>query len=411
MRYRINDQVLFQEPPVGPLVPWLNELAEELNAKNLARRTVHDGLRRVARFSEWLEQQQITVSNLSSEDVARYVRTRRLQSEQRNTRAPLRRLMEYLRSVGVIEQEKPPPLPTPAERCVKDYVQYLREQRGLAEATIVYYSFHASNFLQYRFGHGEVALSTLNAADVVGFVRHATARVTASRSKAAVAGSLRAFLRYAHGREEGMSDLATQVPKVASWPITSVPRAIDFDQTQKLLNSVDRSTPIGRRDYAILLLLARLGLRAGEITSLTLDDVDWRAGTLTVTLKGGRRSVYPLTEEIGEAIAHYLQAGRPESKNRQVFLKVKAPFQPFRRGGSLGDIVRDRVERTGVDAPTRGTHQFRHGLATQMLRNGASLGEISDVLGHRHPDTTRIYAKVDIVALRTLALPWPGGVQ
>ena len=411
MRYRVNDQIFFQEPPVGPLVPWLNGFAEALGAQKFSHRTIQDGLRWVVHFSKWLEQQQIKVSGLSCEDVARYVQTRPLRSERRNMRAPLRRLVEYLRQVGVIEREELPRPPTPAERCVQDYVQYLREQRGLAEATIVYYSFHAGNFLRYLFGHGEVVLPKLNAADVLAFLRHATARVTSRRSKALVAGSLRAFLRYAHGREEGMPNLAIQVPKVASWPITSVPRAIAADQVQKLLKSVDRNTSVGRRDYAMLLLLSRLGLRAGEITSLTLDDVDWRAGTLTVTLKGGRRSVYPLTEEIGEAIADYLQTGRPESDDRQVFLQVKAPFRPFRRGCGLADIVRSRVERAGVDAPTRGTHQFRHGLATQMLRKGVSLSEIGDVLGHRQADTTRIYAKVDIGALRTLAQPWPGGVQ
>ena len=411
MRYRVNDQILFQEPPVGPLVPWLNGLAEALNVRRFSHRTIHGELQRIVHFSKWLEQQQIELSSLSCEDVARYLQTRPLRSQQRNTRAPLRRLMEYLRCECVIEQEEPARPPTAAERCVQDYVQYLREQRGLAEATIVYYSFRARNFLQHQFGNGEVVLSQLNAADVIAFVHHETARVTSRRSKALVAGAFRAFLRYVHAHEEGMPALASQVPKVASWPMTSVPRGIAVDQAQKLLNSVDRSTPVGRRDYAILLLLARLGLRAGEIAFLTLEDIDWRAGTLIVTLKGGRRSVYPLTEEIGEAIADYLRSGRPESNDRRVFLQARAPFRAFRRGCNLADMVRDRVERAGVDAPTRGTHQFRHGLATQMLREGVSLSEIGDVLGHRQPDTTRIYAKVDIVALRTLALPWPGGVQ
>ena len=155
----------------------------------------------------------------------------------------------------------------------------------------------------------------------------------------------------------------------------------------------------------------RLGLRAVEIVFLTLEDVDWAAGTLTVTLKGGRRSVYPLTEEIGEAIADYLRNGRPKSNERRVFLQTRAPFRAFRRGCNLGDMIRDRVERAGVDAPTRGTHQFRHALATKLLNEGVSLSDIGDVLGHRKADTTRIYAKVDIVALRTLALPWPGGAQ
>ena len=411
MRYRVNDQILFQKPPVGPLVPWLNGFAEALNAQRFSHRTVHEALRWIAHFSEWLEQQQIGLFSVSGEDVTRYLQTRPLRSQRRSTRAPVRRLMMYLQCEGVIEQDNPARPPTSVERCVQEYVQYLREQRGLAEDTIVYYSFRAGNSLQHRFGQGEVVLSQLNAADVIAFVRHETDRVTSRRSKAVVAGSLRAFLRYVHAREEGMPDLASQVPKVASWPMTSVPRAIAVDQAQKLLNSVNRGTPVGRRDYAILLLLIRLGLRAVEIVFLTLEDVDWAAGTLTVTLKGGRRSVYPLTEEIGEAIADYLRNGRPKSNERRVFLQTRAPFRAFRRGCNLGDMIRDRVERAGVDAPTRGTHQFRHALASKLLNEGVSLSDIGDVLGHRKADTTRIYAKVDILALRTLALPWPGGAQ
>ena len=411
MRYRVNDQIVFQKPPVGPLVPWLSGFVEALNAQRFLHSTIHRQLGRIVHFSEWLEQQQIDLSSLSSEDVVQYLQTRGLRSQQLDSRPPLRRLMDYLRSEGVIEQEVPARPPTPAERCVQDYERFLREQRGLAEVTIVHYAYRARNFLQHRFGNGAVVLSQLKTDDVIAFVRHETARVTSRRSKASVVGSLRAFLRYVHAHEEGMPDLAFQVPRVASWPMTAMPRGIAPDQTQKLLNSVDRSRPAGRRDFAILLLLARLGLRAGEIVFLTLDDVDWRAGTLTVTIKGGRRSVYPLTEEIGKAIADYLQNGRPESENDRVFLHSRAPFRAFRRGCDLGHIVDYRLERAGLEAPTRGTHQFRHGLATQMLHDGASLSEIGDVLGHRNPDTTRIYAKVDIVALRTLALPWPGGPQ
>ena len=411
MRYRVNDQIVFQKPPVGPLVPWLSGFAATLNVWRFSQQTIHHQLREIVHFSEWLEQQQIDLSSLSSEDVAQYSQTRVLRSQQRDSRAPLRRLMKYMRSEDVIEQEKPAGPPTPAERCVRDYVQFLRDQRGLAESTIVHYAYHARNFLQHRFCTGEVVLSQLNSDDVIAFVRHEIARLTSRKAKAAVSGPLRAFLRYVHVHAEGMPDLASYVPRVASWPMTSVPQGIAADQAQKLLKSVDRTTAVGRRDYAILLLLARLGLRAGEIVFLTLEDVDWRAGTLTVTLKRARHSVYPLTEEIGEAIADYLQNGRPESNDRQVFLHARAPFRPFPRGAALCDMIRDRVERAGVEAPTHGTHQFRHALATQMLHKGASLSEIGDVLGHRRQNTTRIYAKVDIVALRTLALPWPGGAQ
>ena len=411
MRYRVNDRIVFQKPPGGPLLPWLSGLAQALNARRFFHTTIHCELRRLVHFSEWLDQQQIELSSLSYNDVTQYLQTRPLRSQLRDSRPPLRRLMEYLRFEGVIDGEKPARPPTPAECCLQEYTQYLDKQHGLAEGTIVGRAICLRNFLQHRFGKGEVVLSQLKADDVIAFVRHETARVTSRETMRSVTSALRAFLRYVYAHAEEMPDLAPQVPKVATWPMTSVPRAIKADQAQKLLESVDRSTPVGRRDYAILLLLARLGLRAGQIVFRLLEDLDWRAGTLTVTQKRARRSAYPLTEEIGEAIADYLRNGRPESNERQVFLHARAPFRPFRRGSDLSDMIRDRIGRAGVEAPTRGTHQFRHALATEMLHKGASLSEIADVLGHRHPHTTQIYAKVDVVALRTLALPWPGGVQ
>ena len=411
MRYRVNDQIVFQKPPGGPLVPWLSGYAEALNAQRFSHETMHGQLRQIVHFSEWLEQQQIELASLCSGDVAQYLQTRPLRSQLRDARAPLRRLIEYLLNEGMLVWEEAAPPPTSAERCVQEYVQYLRTQRGLAEGTIVNYAFRARRFLRHRFGDGDVVLSQLNAVNVIAFVREETARLTSRKSMAKVSGSLRAFLRYVHVHEEGMPDLAAQVPRVASWPMTSVPRGIATDQAEKLLKSVDRMTPVGRRDYAILLLLTQLGLRANEIVSLVLEDLDWRTGTLTVMLKRARHSVYPLTEEIGDAIADYLRNSRPESNDRRVFLHARAPFRSFRRGSDLCNMIRDRLARAGVEAPTCGTHQFRHALATQMLEKGASLGEIGDVLGHRSSDTTRIYAKVDIGALRTLALPWPGDVQ
>jgi integrase/recombinase XerD len=177
-----------------------------------------------------------------------------------------------------------------------------------------------------------------------------------------------------------------------------------------LLASVNRQTAVGCRDYAILLLLARLGLRAGEVAFLELDDIDWRSGQLSVRGKGGQRNELPLPADVGKAIAAYLQHGRPRSNSRRVFLRVKAPITGFRRSNGVITLVRHSLQRAGIDAPTMGAHQFRHGLATQMLSHGASLSEIGEVLGHRHPQTTSIYAKVNIKALRTLAVPWPGGV-
>jgi integrase/recombinase XerD len=205
--------------------------------------------------------------------------------------------------------------------------------------------------------------------------------------------------------------LAAAVPVVANWSMSSIPRAIPADQVCQLLASIDRRTALGCRGYAILLLLARLGLRSGEVTFLELDDIDWNTGTLSVRGKSGRRGELPLPAEVGEAIAAYLRRGRPQSTNRRVFLRAKAPIRGFRGASGVGSIVRHCILRAGLDTPTYGAHQFRHGLATELLRQGASLGEIGELLGHHSPQTTKIYTKVDLDALRTLALPWPGGVR
>jgi integrase len=191
----------------------------------------------------------------------------------------------------------------------------------------------------------------------------------------------------------------------------SIPRAIPAESVHRLLASINRQTARGRRDYAILLLLARLGLRASEVAFLELDDLDWEGGQVTVRGKRGAQAALPLPAEVGEAISTYVQHGRPRSCCRRVFLRARAPRCGFAGPSAIDCVVRDALERAGITAPTRGAHQFRHGLATQMLHNGASLSEIGDVLRHRSPETTMIYAKVDLDALRTLALPWPGGAR
>jgi integrase/recombinase XerD len=198
---------------------------------------------------------------------------------------------------------------------------------------------------------------------------------------------------------------------VANWSMPSIPRAIAPDHVRRLLAQINRQTAVGRRDYAILLLLARLGLRSSEALLLELDDIDWKEGSLSVHSKGGRLVQLPLPKDVGEAIAAYLQHGRPPSASRRVFLRAKAPIRGFLGPSAIGTIVRNALLRAGIDAPTTGAHQFRHGLATEMLRHGASLSEIGELLGHRSPETTKIYTKVDINALRTLALPWPVGVR
>jgi site-specific recombinase XerD len=299
---------------------------------------------------------------------------------------------------------------TAADRYSKAFEHYLREARGLARATIVNYVPFVRSFLKDRFGDGPVTPSQLRAADIVRFVRQQAACLRPIRAKT-LTSALRSFLQYLRYRGAAKLDLSFAVPVVANWSMSSIPRAIAADQVRHLLDSIDRCSPMGRRDYAILLLLARLGLRAGEVASLELDDIDWNSGQLSVRGKTGPRSHLPMPADVGKAITAYLQRGRPPCTSRRVFLRAKAPIRGFSGCSAIGSIVRHRLQRAGIDAPTCGAHQFRHGLATDLLRHGASLGEIGALLGHRSPETTKIYTKVDIEALRTLALPWPGGAR
>ena len=412
MTHTINNQFVLSRTPDGPLAVFLDGFASFAGTKGYAHRSIHRMLLLAACFSQWLKHEGIEISDITSDHPARYLRYRagRLRV-YRDDHSALGHFIEFLRLEGVIPPEKiPVSRATEAERWVQAYELHLRETRGLAAATIMNYVPFVRSFLQDRFGAGQVALSQLSASDITGFVQRKARGLHRKQAKL-MTTALRSFLRYVCYRGEGMPDLVAAVPTVANWSMTSLPRAISADQVSQLLTSIDRGTAMGRRDYAILLLFARLGLRLSEVAFLELDDIDWASGSLHLHTKGGMRNTFPLSPEVGTAIADYLRHGRPRCSSRRVFLRVRAPIGGFRSVAGIGSVVRHVIERAGVDAPTRGAHQFRHGLATRMLRHGASLTEIGDILGHRHPDTTRIYTRVDLEALRSLALPWPGGVR
>jgi site-specific recombinase XerD len=412
VKYIINDQVVLSQAPEGPIAAHLGSFAEWASAQGYASYSIHRQVLIAAGFSRWLRQKGVRLCNITSDHSSRYLRYRaRHVRPSRGDAAALRYLIDFLRRKGAVPAEKISECRlSPIEHCTHAYEQYLREECGLARSTIVNYVPFIRAFLKDRFGDGLATLSRLCAGDVVGFVRRQASQLPRKIAKL-MTTALRSFLHYARYRGEVTLDLAAVVPIVANWSMTSIPRGIAADKVRRLLASIDRHTAIGRRDYAVLLLLARLGLRAGEVAFLELDDIDWNLGQLSVRGKSGQRSELPLPEEVGKAIAAYLRHGRPDSTSRRVFLRAKAPIRGFLGAGSVSSLVRHSLMRAGIDAPTLGAHQFRHGLATEMLRQGASLSEIGDLLGHRHPQTTKIYTKVDIKALRTLAMPWPGGAR
>lgn len=363
----------------------------------------------IADFGQWLKLHGIKVSKITSKHATTYMRylvRRQRFSIRRGDAATLERFIDLLRRKEVISKEVVAPI-SRAEQLTHEFLLYLQKERGLAATTIESRRQVVVRFLSGYLSDARGDLSGLCSDDVVTFVQRQAARVSPKAASQMIT-SLRSFLHYARYQGYIQNDLAAVVPAVASWSMQSIPRSLPKAQVERVLSSCNRQTAIGRRDYAMLLLLARLGLRAGEVASLLLDDIDWQAGSISVNGKGGHRPHLPLPNDVGEALAEYLSDGRPPLDSRTVFLSGNAPVRGI-RSSVVTDVVKRQLERARIDCPRKGAHQFRHGLATEMLRNGASLAEIGELLGHRSPDTTAIYAKVDLVSLRALAMPWPGG--
>ncbi|MGB9485733.1 MAG: site-specific integrase [Terriglobia bacterium] len=412
MKYIVDDKVVLSRPLEGPLSANVAGFAKWARDEGYASPSRWRKVFLAAGFSRWLGQQAVSVGRISSEHVARYLRSHVGPMQiRRGDAATLRQFIDLLRRQGVVPPEKILPCRlTPVERAADAFARYLRNERALAEAAVVNYVPFVRRFLADRFGDRPVRLSRLCADDVVGFVQRQAPRLHLKRAKL-LTTALRSFLRYARYRGGITCDLAAAVPTVANWSMASIPRAIPAEAVRRLLASISQRTATGRRDYAILLVLARLGLRAGEVVRLELEDIDWNAGSLSVQGKGDQRCALPLPAEVGAAIAAYLRYGRPPSSSRRVFLRAKAPIRGLLGAQAISSLVRHNLIRADIQAPTHGAHQFRHALATEMLGHGASLTEIGEVLRHRNPQTTMIYAKVDLKSLRTLALPWPGGVR
>jgi integrase/recombinase XerD len=409
--YIINERLSLRRRPEGPLAVHIGPFGEWAFEQGYSKQRVQSRVHLAAGFSQWLERKGLRVREVTGKHPLQYLQHRAYRKRIfAGDKRSLKQFLEFLQCGGIVPEEKLDSGPiTPVEQCVRKFEAYLQDQRSLAPTTISQYARYVRLFLTKRFRNQAVKLENLRAEHVFGFVREESLSTHFTHGKR-LTTSLRSFFRFARYREAITADLAAAVPKVAGWTMSGIPRAIAADQTRKLLSSVDRRQSKGRRDYAILLLLARLGLRSGEIARLELDDIDWNSGSLKVCGKG-REARLPLPQEVGAAIVDYLQHGRPKATSRRVFLRYKAPFRGFRDSTAIAGIVRYAIERAGVKAPTHGAHQFRHALATQMLHHGGSLKEIGELLGHRSIQATTIYAKVDVDALRTLALRWPGGAQ
>lgn len=392
----------------GPLSPHLAPYAQRLHDEGYAIQSGQLQLRMLGDFNLWLNRQHLSADEVDSSAVERYVRSRRRSGKMR--RGDAAALVRILAILPPHQTNPLPPPPTPCQIALQQFQHYLRQGRGLSEATVIHYTPIVRAFLAEVFPDGIPDFHQISASDIAGFVQRQAEHITTKHAPTVVT-ALRSFLRHLLYCGAINTNLAACVPTIATWSLSNVPRFLPADQIQLVLDSCDRDTANGKRNYCILLLLARLGLRAGEVVALTLDDIDWEAGVMTVRGKGKRMAPMPLPVEVGTAMADYLRQARPACSSRHVFIRGKAPLVGFANSIAICSLVDRALQKAGVESPHRGAHVFRHSLATEMLKHGASLPEIGDLLRHRRPDTTAIYAKVDLVSLRSIALPWPGGVR
>ncbi len=389
----------------GPLEPYAPGFGAELARVGYTRLSVRGQLGLVAHLSRWLDGEGLDVAALCGATVDAFLAARRAAGYTGFlTPKALRPLLGHLQRIGVA------PLPvvsaaTPAEELLGRYRSYLTGERGLGAETARGYVDRVRPFVAGRTTAGGVDLEHLTAGDVVGFVL-AECRDRAPGTAQLAVTALRSLLRFLHLDGVVATSLAAAVPSAANRR-AGLPRFLEPDQVEALLASCDPDSTAGRRDFAMMTLMVRLGLRAGEVAALRLDDIDWRGGEIAVCGKGPRRERLPLPVDVGQAVVDYLRHARPPSAtDRCVFVRVKAPHRGLTPCGVTQAVVA-AGGRAGLGPLT--AHRLRHTAATGMLRAGAGLAEIGQVLRHRRPLTTAVYAKVDRDALRALARPWPGG--
>jgi integrase/recombinase XerD len=390
----------------GPLAPFADAYAAELRGRGYTSRSRVGQLRQVGRLSRWLEVRGLGASDLTRERIEEFVAWQRGVGRHRCqwSRPGLLCLLEVLEVLGVIAPDTPASASSSIEVLLSSFERYLVSERGLAAGTIVGYVTHARWFLE-GLGLGRDGVGGLSAAEVTRAVLRRTASGVSVAAAQYFVSGLRSFLRFCFVEGLVATDLSQAALVVRGRRASLLPRGISPADARALLGSCDRRGPLGRRDYALIVLLLRLGLRRGEVARLTLDDIDWRAGELVIHGKGGREDRLPLPADVGAAIVAYLHGGRPASGQREVFLRARAPYAPI-APGTVASTVRRACRRAGV--PEIGSHRLRHTTACEMVGAGVPLVRIGQVLRHRSLQTTSIYARVDIEQLRQLAAPWPG---
>jgi site-specific recombinase XerD len=387
----------------GVLAPQVEGYRAWLVQRGYTTLTIRNMLKDLGQLGLWLSRQGLDAADLNEEQLTRHLSD--LQTAGRRRVAGPRGLvplLTFLREVGAVPA--PPVALSPVEALLLQYKSWMESERGLSASTILRYENTARRFLvEQAMAGGVFAPDALTGADLNVFLLRECVRVSAGSAKGRVA-ELRSLMRFLHLRGVLPMKLGGAVPPVGGWRFASVPATVAPGAVQLLLERTPRHGPVGIRDFAILMLVARLGLRSIEVARLQVDDVDWRCGEIVVRGKGRREDRLPLPVDVGEALVAYLSQARPPARSSHVFLTCKAPRGPI-RADLVGDVVERACLRAGL--PRVGPHRLRHALAADMLRRGAGLTAIGQVLRHQDLATTALYAKVDFVALRQVAQPWP----
>ncbi len=398
----------------SPLGASSDAYVQYLAERGYAAETVRGYFRSVAHFAHWLAQQQAGLADIGGELIHRFVDKHLLDCQcaprcwrtRTEARAALGHLLEMLRANGRCAQ-RISTVPGAIAAELEDFDRFLADVRGLSASTRSVRVRHVRDFLSERFGTGPVQLSSLGPTDIALFMGHYTAGwAPASIRQACTA--LRSYFSFRSTWGAQTTPLIAALPRVAQWRLAGLPQVLSAEEITQLLNAFDRSRETGKRDYAIARCLLDLGLRRTEVARLRLEDVDWRAGTLSIRAKGKRIDVLPLPEATGRAIAAYLRHGRPQTTRRELFVRHRPPINAPAGPDIVRNAIRYAAKRCGLEQRIRGTHILRHTLAGRLVQGGAGLKQISDLLRHRSLDTTTIYAKVDLHALARVALPWPG---
>jgi site-specific recombinase XerD len=400
----------------GPTAPYLDALAAELQSQDYSRKSIRRQLHNADSFGWWLTKQNLSVAEITDAVVGRYVG-----GMHRSTRAGcakgyrahnargLPRLLNLLRGPGVT----PPAtqLVATVDPCLQGFERYLERVRGVAPATRTGYLRETRGFLQHVFQEADPNWSRVGPEHVASYITMRAGHLSITCRRDPIT-PLRAFLRYMTSEGLLSASLECAIPPIRQWKHATLPTALSPDDLAKVLAVSHERTVKGLRNRAILLLLARLGLRAGEVRRICLEDIDWRQGNLLIRAgKNHRERILPLPEDVGEALIDYLQHGRPAHKGRAIFLTLDPPYRPLVSSAPISILARQAIESAGVRTARTGAHVFRHTVATHMVCGGATFKSVSDVLGHQTLGVTGIYAKLDLSSLAKVALPWPGGAE